>query len=54
MFQALAGGMRPALTAGPIRGLTQHDWFMRQLLAERQLLGEPITVLGETQTGRLG
>jgi hypothetical protein len=37
MFQALAGDMRPALTAGPIRGLTQHDWFMRQLLVDKTL-----------------
>jgi hypothetical protein len=23
--------------AGPIRGLTKHDWFMRQLLVTRRL-----------------
>ena len=37
MFQASAGGMRPALTAGPIRGLTQHDWFMRRLRVDKTL-----------------
>jgi hypothetical protein len=32
MFQASAESMRLASTACPIRGLTQLDWVMRQLL----------------------